>query len=57
MAAACKDYGPRCRWDGGAAHGVAFTIGKLNTLDFFHPNSEGQTALASVTYPGSFTWG
>ncbi|OLE21725.1 MAG: GDSL family lipase [Actinobacteria bacterium 13_1_20CM_3_71_11] len=57
MAGACKDYGPRCRWDGGAAHGVAFTIDKLNTLDFFHPNSEGQTALASVTYPGSFTWG
>jgi lysophospholipase L1-like esterase len=57
MAAACKDYGPRCRWDNGAAHGVAFTIDKLNSLDFFHPNSEGQTALAEVTYPGSFTWG
>jgi lysophospholipase L1-like esterase len=57
MAAACKDYGSRCRWDNGAAHGVAFTIDKLNTLDFFHPNSEGQTALASVTYPGTFTWG
>ena len=57
MAAACKDYGSRCRWDNGAAHGVAFTVDKLNTLDFFHPNADGQTALATVTYPGSFTWG
>jgi lysophospholipase L1-like esterase len=57
LAAACKDYGPRCRYDNGAAHNQTFTIDKLNTLDFFHPNATGQTELAQLTYPGSFTWG
>jgi lysophospholipase L1-like esterase len=57
MAAACKDYGSRCRYDNGAAHSVAFTIDELNSLDYFHPDDLGQDHLAKVTYPDTFTWG
>ncbi len=57
LAAVCKEYGPRCRYDNGAAHGTPFGIEKLNTLDYFHPNVDGQAQLAELTYPGSFTWG
>ena len=28
----------------------------LSAIDFFHPNSIGQSALATQTYPGTFTW-
>jgi lysophospholipase L1-like esterase len=57
LAAACAGYGPRCRYDNGAVHGTPFGIGQLSLLDYFHPNSDGQAQLASLTYPGSFTWG
>ncbi|MEN3310316.1 MAG: hypothetical protein V7603_6518 [Micromonosporaceae bacterium] len=56
LAAACRSYGPRCRYDGGAAHGFAFGLGDLSSLDYFHPNQSGQNQLAGVTYPGRFTW-
>ncbi|HET8683614.1 MAG TPA: SGNH/GDSL hydrolase family protein, partial [Micromonosporaceae bacterium] len=56
LAGACRAYGSRCRYDGGAAHKVAFTIEMLNPLDYFHPDADGQDTLASVTYPGRFTW-
>jgi lysophospholipase L1-like esterase len=57
LAAVCQQYGPRCRYDGGAAHNARFTLDDLNTLDYFHPSVVGQSALAAATYPGSFTWG
>ncbi|GIE76240.1 lipoprotein [Actinoplanes philippinensis] len=53
---ACRAYGERCRWDGGAAHRVRFELGQLNQFDYFHPNAEGQKKLADVVYPGRFTW-
>ncbi|MEU8241370.1 GDSL-type esterase/lipase family protein [Actinoplanes missouriensis] len=53
---ACKAYGKRCRWDGGAAHEVRFTLDLVNEIDYFHPNVEGQNELADVVYPGRFTW-
>jgi lysophospholipase L1-like esterase len=56
LAQACAAYGPRCRFDGGAAHGVAFGLDLLSALDFFHPSAAGQNELARVTYPGRFTW-
>ena len=55
LAGACTAYGPRCRYDGGAVHAVAFGTNLL-APDFFHPNSSGQNELARVTYPGRFTW-
>lgn len=57
LAKACADYGPRCRYDGGAAHGTAFTMEDLSAVDYFHPSAIGESKLAQVTWPGSFTWG
>jgi len=56
LAAACAAYGPRCRWDGGAAFAERFEIIDLSALDFFHPNAAGQNALAEVTFPSRFGW-
>jgi len=56
LAAACRAYGKRCRWDGGGAHNVRFTLDLVNKTDYFHPNTAGQRELADATYPGRFTW-
>jgi lysophospholipase L1-like esterase len=53
---ACKAYGKRCRWDGGAVHAVRFNLNLVTKLDYFHPNAEGQNRIADATYPGRFTW-
>lgn len=53
---ACKAYGKKCRWDGGAAHGVRFSLDLVNKFDYFHPNIAGQAKLSAVTYPGKFSW-
>ncbi|MDM4718349.1 GDSL-type esterase/lipase family protein [Micromonospora sp. WMMA1363] len=50
LAAACRAYGSRCRYDGGAAHRVRFTLDLVNPLDSFHPNAAGQDKLAEVTW-------
>jgi lysophospholipase L1-like esterase len=57
LAASCENFGPRCRWDGGAVHGFAFSMKEISALDFFHPNTEGQNRIAKLTYPSSFGWG
>lgn len=51
---ACADYGSRCRYDSVAA--FSFDLNLLNALDFFHPNAAGQSELAALTYPDTFTW-
>jgi lysophospholipase L1-like esterase len=56
LAAACRAYGKRCRWDGGKAHGVRFSLELVNHLDYFHPSAEGQAELADVTWPGKINW-
>jgi lysophospholipase L1-like esterase len=56
LAAACAAYGKHCRWDGGRAHRVRFSLDLVNQIDYFHPNVKGQNELAEVTYPGRFTW-
>jgi lysophospholipase L1-like esterase len=56
LAEACEEYGRKCRWDGGSAHGVRFSLDLVNEIDYFHPDVEGQNKLADVTYPGRFTW-
>jgi lysophospholipase L1-like esterase len=56
LAEACEAYGGHCRWDGGAVHGVRFSLDLVNKGDYFHPNVKGQNRLADVTYPGRFTW-
>jgi lysophospholipase L1-like esterase len=57
LAGACKAFGPRCKWDGGAVHGFEFSLSQVSALDFFHPNAEGENQIAKLTYPGSFGWG
>jgi lysophospholipase L1-like esterase len=56
LAAACAKYGKHCRWDGGSAHRVRFSLELVNHIDYFHPSAEGQDELAAVTYPKRFTW-
>ncbi|SBT37837.1 GDSL-type esterase/lipase family protein [Micromonospora auratinigra] len=50
LKAACRAYGSRCRWDGGAAHRARFDLDQVNSLDWFHPNVSGQNRLAEVTW-------
>jgi lysophospholipase L1-like esterase len=56
LAAACRAYGKKCRWDEGRVHGVRFSLDEVNHLDYFHPNTEGQRNLAKVSYPRRFNW-
>ncbi|WP_213450526.1 SGNH/GDSL hydrolase family protein [Rhizomonospora bruguierae] len=56
LAAACRAYGRKCRYDGGAVHRVRFTLDDINGIDFFHPNVTGQSRLAKATWPTRFTW-
>ncbi|RKR91424.1 lysophospholipase L1-like esterase [Micromonospora pisi] len=53
LAAACRAYGSRCRYDGGAVHRVRFSLDMLNRLDYFHPDVDGQGKLAEVTWGSS----
>jgi len=53
LSAACRAYGSRCRYDGGAAHRVRFGLDLVNRLDYFHPNVDGQNKLAEVTWAAS----
>jgi lysophospholipase L1-like esterase len=55
LAGACAGYGARCRFDAGAAT-YPIELSMLSAIDFFHPNSVGQDALARQSYPGTFTW-
>src|SRR3712207_9326313 len=51
LRAACRAYGDRCRYDGGAAHRVRFTLAMVSRLDYFHPSVDGQDRLAEATWP------
>ena len=37
-----------CVFDGNAVFGYPFSLSQLSTWDYFHPNTSGQAALASV---------
>lgn len=53
LAQACRSYGSRCRYDGGAVHRVRFTLDLVNPVDYLHPNVAGQNKLAEVTWAAS----
>ncbi|WP_341720225.1 GDSL-type esterase/lipase family protein [Micromonospora sp. FIMYZ51] len=53
LSAACRAYGSRCRYDRGAVHRVRFNLDLVNPLDYFHPNTLGQSRLAEVTWRSS----
>ncbi|MFG1874328.1 GDSL-type esterase/lipase family protein [Sphaerisporangium sp. NPDC049003] len=56
MAQACAAYGPDCRSDGGAVFSYPYTLDHISKWDFFHPNADGQRALAKVTFRMGFRW-
>ncbi|GGL01672.1 lipoprotein [Sphaerisporangium melleum] len=56
LAQACAAYGPACRYDGGAVFAFPFTLDHVSKWDYFHPNADGQRALARVTFERGFTW-
>ena len=47
---------PNCRWDNYAGYNFKFPAGDVSTIDYFHPNRQGQNDIASVTWSASF-WG
>ncbi|MCT9930341.1 GDSL-type esterase/lipase family protein [Planotetraspora sp. A-T 1434] len=51
---ACARYGPACRYDGGAVFSYPFTLKLVSAWDYFHPNADGQKALAKVTFDAGF---
>lgn len=55
LASVCSQFA-NCRWDGGAGYNVQFPASDINTVDYFHPNLQGQNLIASVTWKASY-WG
>jgi lysophospholipase L1-like esterase len=53
LAEGCHQYGANCRWDGGATYNYKFSASQVSVLDF-HPDLDGQAALASVTWAASW---
>jgi lysophospholipase L1-like esterase len=49
-------YSAFCRWDDLATYDVKFSAGQVSTLDYFHPNKNGQAVLANTTWTASY-WG
>jgi lysophospholipase L1-like esterase len=56
LAQACAAYGANCVFDGNAVFNYPFALSQVSTWDYFHPNTAGQTALASVTYAAGHNW-
>ena len=54
LADTCHGYGANCRWDGGATYNYRFSASQVSVLDFFHPDLDGQAALARVTWAASW---
>ncbi|MBO3748552.1 SGNH/GDSL hydrolase family protein [Streptosporangiaceae bacterium NEAU-GS5] len=50
MSRACAAYGPGCRYDGGAVFRYPFKLEQVSGWDYFHPNGDGQKALAAATF-------
>jgi lysophospholipase L1-like esterase len=49
----CSGYA-NCRYDGGAVFEYRFTRDQVSRLDYFHPDLDGQAALARITWPLSW---
>jgi lysophospholipase L1-like esterase len=54
LSEACAQYGPNCRYDGGAVFSFPYTLKHVSAWDYFHPNSEGQKVLARITFDARF---
>ena len=49
----CAAYA-NCRFDDGAVFGYRFARDQVSTLDYFHPDLDGQAALARITWRRSW---
>jgi lysophospholipase L1-like esterase len=49
LADTCARY-KNCHWDGGAVYAYKFSANEISTLDYFHPDPDGQSALAELTW-------
>jgi lysophospholipase L1-like esterase len=55
LATVCGGFS-NCRWDGYAGYNFKFPASDISTIDYFHPNRQGQNDIAAVTWKASF-WG
>ena len=51
----CAQYA-NCRWDNLAGFNFVFPAGDISTVDYFHPNIQGQNDVARITWKASY-WG
>jgi lysophospholipase L1-like esterase len=56
LAQACAAYGTNCQFDGNAVFNYQFSLAEVSGWDYFHPNADGQRALARVSYAAGFAW-
>jgi lysophospholipase L1-like esterase len=56
LAQACAAYGPNCQFDGNAVFNFRFSLSQVSGWDYFHPNADGQRALAQISYAAGFGW-
>jgi len=56
LAQACAAYGANCDFDDNAVFTFSFQLSQVSTWDYFHPNTSGQAALASISYAAGFGW-
>jgi lysophospholipase L1-like esterase len=49
LAQECAKY-IHCHWDNNAAYGVVFASSDVSTLDYFHPNVNGQAKAAATIF-------
>ena len=54
LAAVCGEYPSNCRFDQNAVFNYPFALSQVSSWDYFHPNTSGQAALASVTWARSY---
>jgi lysophospholipase L1-like esterase len=52
----CTTYFVNCRWDNNTTFNFKFPASDVSTIDYFHPNPNGQADLADTTWLASY-WG
>ena len=55
LASVCATFA-RCRWDNYAGYNFNFPASDVSTIDYFHPNLQGQNDIAGVAWSAGF-WG
>ncbi len=56
LAQACAAYGANCKFDGNAVFNYRFSLSEISGWDYFHPDVDGQRALAQASYAAGFGW-